>query len=113
MSFKTLFGYVLVVVCGLLILAAALLVVLQWQLRADFNLFGKPLSIRVVQESGKLVGGVNTGLLMLLSAAGGIVMVWVVKLLVRGLKDIRKGGQLAREVEREVHRLAAGTDKDS
>lgn len=54
---------------GLVVLAAALLVMLQWGNSADFSLFGK-------NEPS-----LNTALLMLLCVAFGAALPWLLKLL--------------------------------
>ena len=88
MAFKRFRGYVLVVTAGVVLAALAVLVALQWRQRAEFNLFGQPYVIRVFDGS-RLSGGVNTALLMLLSAAGGLVTAGMLWLLVRGLRILR------------------------
>ena len=90
MRFRTFSGYVHVIVSGLVLLAAVLLVVLQWRLRAEFSLYGEPYSISVL-ATGKKIGGVNTAALMVLSAIGGIVVAAMAWLFVRGARSIRAG----------------------
>ena len=83
-------GYVLTVFSGLLLLAAALLLILQAQNRAEFSLYGKNISIRY-QEDGGPVGGVNTAVLMLSSAVGGVGALLLGWVLVRGIRLLRRG----------------------
>lgn len=78
-------GYVLTIVSGLLIAAAAVLVVLQWGNAANFSLYGKNIA------------NANTALLMLASAAGGITMVWLAKMLLAGIRALRKGRSAQRQ----------------
>ena len=87
MNFKTVRAYIIAVVCGLILLAAVLLVILQWGNPAEFSLYGKNYSLRF-QKDGSASGGVNTGLLIIISAAGGILLFYVCKLLVWGIRTI-------------------------
>ena len=69
MKIKLIGSYVGAVVCGLVVLVAALLVMLQWGNTANFSFFGKN------------DGDFNTALLMLLCLAFGAVLPWLLKLL--------------------------------
>jgi hypothetical protein len=95
MSVKRVKGTVLVVVSGAVILAAGLLIVLQWGNPAEFSLYGKNYSIRVQEDGKTATEGVNTGLLMLCSAAGGVLLLWMTKVLLRGIGALRKAGKEA------------------
>ena len=95
MQFNSLKGYFLAIPSGLVLLAAALLVVLQWGNAAEFSLYGKNFSVHLT-DGGKVIGGVNTTLLMIFSAAGGVVMVLVGKMMVRGLMALRRAGRSAK-----------------
>ena len=88
MTLRTLKGYVMVILSGLLLSAAALLVILQWGRVSGFSLFGYPYEILVMD--GKVKGGVNTALLMIISAVCGILAVLLVKMLVAGSLILRK-----------------------
>lgn len=90
MNVQSVKGYVLVILSGLVILAAALLVILQWGNPAEFSLYGKNYSISK-QEDGGATGGVNTALLMLCSAAGGLLLFWTAKVMIRGIGALRRG----------------------
>jgi len=79
------------VVCGLILVAGIVLVALQWAQRADFNLYGYPYNSYT--QAGRTHGGVNTALLMFLSAAGGIVAVFLVKLICWAVGAIRRAGR--------------------
>ena len=83
-------GYVLVVPIGIVLLATVVLVVLQWGNAASFSLYGRNLTPHT--EGGKTVGGVNTALLMVLSAVGGLVVVWLCKVFVYGLRAVWTSG---------------------
>ncbi len=89
MRFK---GYLYTVFSGLVLLAAGLLIVLQWARIAQFSLFGYPYDIVSVGDQG-VKGGVNTAVLILASIAFGIVSPWLVKLLFRGIGLLRKAGK--------------------
>ncbi len=78
MNVNLLKGYVLVVLSGLILLAAALLVILQWGNQAKLSLYGKNVEV-------------NTFALVLCSAAGGIVIVFLCWVFVRGLRSLLKG----------------------
>ena len=88
MNLTALKGYILVILSGLVIFITVLLVVLQWGLRAEFSLFGQLYTIHLVDD--RLVGGINTALLMVLSGIGGVVSVWMIKLLFLGISALRK-----------------------
>lgn len=89
MNFHIIKGYVLVIATGLLLLAGALLVILQAQNRAEFSLYGQNISIRF-QQDGKCIGGVNTAFLMVCSAAGGLLAVPLLRVMVSGLRSVAK-----------------------
>ena len=103
MNIRTVKGYVLTIVSGFLLLAGALLVILQAQNRAEFSLYGKNISIRY-QQGGEPIGGVNTALLMLSSAVGGIVAFLLGWMLVRGLRLLRQAWKQA-EAAQQAKRL--------
>jgi hypothetical protein len=88
MRLVTIKSYVVVVAGGVLLVAAALLVVLQWRNPAQFNLYGQQYNVHV--EGGRAGGGVNTALLMLCSAAGGAVVLYVARRMLRGVMSIRR-----------------------
>ena len=71
-------AYVKVVVSGLVIGAAAVLVILQWGNTSAFSLYGKNLS------------GVNTGGLMLCSAAAWPVLIWMGRVLIGAARSIHR-----------------------
>ncbi|MFB3892222.1 MAG: hypothetical protein ACE15C_09385 [Phycisphaerae bacterium] len=79
MSFKVIRGWVLTVVALLVIATGVLFVALNAGNHCNFSAFGR------------IVYDFNISLLMLLSAAGGVVVMWMFVLLVRGIKHIRKG----------------------
>ena len=75
--------YLMIVVSGLVLLAGAVLVVLQWGNKAVFSLYGKNMTS-------------PTWVLTLASAAGGLVVWAMVKVLWRGiigLDRLRCSGQ--------------------
>lgn len=76
MTIGTFKGYVLVVVCGLVITAVAVLVALQWANTAQLSIYGM----------GK---NVNTGLLMLCSAGAGVLVMWISELFLYGWRILR------------------------
>ncbi len=84
MNAKSLKGYVMVVFSGLVVLAAVLLIVLQWGNTSAFSAYGK-------NYGDNAPGGINTALLMLGSAAGGIVLAVMLWMLYRGIRELRAG----------------------
>ncbi len=89
MNLRTLKGYFLAIASGLVLLAGVLLVVLQWGRVSAFSLYGYPYEILLLE--GKIRGGVNTALLMVASAVGGVLVVLLVRVFVSGVRSLRKG----------------------
>ena len=79
MNLNLLKGYVLIVLSGLVILAAVVLVALQWGNRGNFSLYGKNIP------------DANTAVVVLASAAGGVVLLFLPMLLARGISALRMG----------------------
>jgi len=80
-------GYVYTIFSGLLLAAALVFTLLQWGSKSTFSLFGKP------------VENVVTFWIVLFSAVGGIVVLYLVRLFVRGVRLLHK--------VRSAERLAA------
>jgi len=97
MNVSSVKGYVFVVFSGLLILAAAVLVLLQWGNRSTFSLYGKNYGQNPAGGEG-----VSTALLMLLSAAGGLVTAGLLWMLFRGGRAIRRGHR--QEAQEQISR---------
>jgi hypothetical protein len=76
-------AYLQVILSGLLLLALAVLLILQWGNPSSFSFYGKNYAIRLSDE-GLATGGVNTGVLMLLSAAGGVAVYFAGRQFLRG-----------------------------
>ena len=70
-------GTVYVLVSGLILLAAAIFVALQWGGQSVVSAFGPDVSVR-------------TTYLVLGSAAGGVLAYWMARLMVRGVGILRK-----------------------
>lgn len=103
MRFKTVQGYVLVVVVGLLIAAGAILVILQWGNTANFSLYGKNM---VYNTAGVVIG----------SMIAGVVLIPLLKLFFHGIKDIRSGRMQEKvdridELEKQQRKAAAKEEK--
>lgn len=98
MTAQTLKGYVLAIFSGLVMLAGAVLLLLQVSNHAEFSFYGQNISIRF-QSDGSTSGGFNTALLMLCSAAGGLLYWWLVRIFIRGLRSLAAGRKLARQAE--------------
>ena len=88
MSMKMIKGYTLVVFSSILLAAAVVLVALQWGNHAELSVYGKNYSIRILNN--RTEGGANTALLMLLSAVGGIVCLYLSRLLIYAIVIVRK-----------------------
>ena len=109
MSFKSFKGYVLTILSGAVLLAVVVLVTLQWGQRASFSLYGKPYDLHLVE--GRITGGVNTSLLMLLSGLGALVVVamgWVLVYGIRVLLNSRRR-QALHKVQQRVEKLEQPT----
>jgi len=102
-------AYLYVVLGGLVILAAGVLVLLQWNGAARFQLYGLYFDITVVD--GQITGGVNTALLMLCSAVGGVVMVFVVRLFFRGVGILRRASKADAGAQAAVRKELAAQQK--
>ena len=87
---------------GLFLVAAAVLILLQWARRAGFSLYGYPFDIHLVD--GKVHGGVNVALLMLLSALGGLKARWMIRVFGKGLKLLRQARRQERTAEAEARK---------
>jgi uncharacterized integral membrane protein len=84
MNFNTVKGYILIVLSSLVMVLAVLITILQGGLRAEFSVFGWPED-----------RSINTGLLMLFSAVGGIIVYLCMNLLFSGIGSVRKGKEEA------------------
>ena len=98
MNFNTIKGYIFVVFSSALMLVGAFITILQGGLHSEFTVFGKLPPERV-----------NTGVLMLFSAVGGIVIYLCMNLLFAGIAAVRKGREEAR---RRVGTRLADLGKD-
>ena len=81
-------AYVQATVGGIGTLATVLLVVLQWGNASQFSLYGKNLE------------NVNTAVLIILSAAGGFVLLYMVRITVHGSLAIFRKRRLAEKMKR-------------
>lgn len=75
-------GYLYVVVSGLVLLAAAIFVAAQWdtgndKLQCGFSVYGSPDSRPTIY-------------VILASAVGGVLVYWMCRLMVRGVRTLRK-----------------------
>ena len=82
---KTFKGYVFVVFSGAVLLVAALFVGLQWGTNSTISAFGPPVTVRTIA----LVAG---------SAAGGVILYWMLRLFVHGFRILWK----ARRQEKQM-----------
>ena len=79
-----------VIVGGLITAAVVTLVLFQWASVASFSLYGYGFTPYYRGEGGRLIGGVNTALLMLCSAVGGLITWHAVKMLFKGIWALRR-----------------------
>ncbi len=79
MSWNYIKGYVLTVVGGIFLLMVVLMVVLNLKNPCDWSLYG------AIQK------GQSIGIIMACSAVAGILTVFVTRMFIWGLKDIRRG----------------------
>lgn len=100
MSFGTFKGYVLVVVCGLVLLAATLLVVLQWGNQADFSLYG--MNVKV-----------NTAGVIIVSAVSAVAAIVLARLFWYGVQCLRKGRreQARKDTETRLRQFEKSRDQ--
>jgi len=89
MSYRGIKGIVQIVGGGLVTAAGAILIALQWGNHAEFSFFGRNYSIRFLPQ-GQTTDGINTAMLMLASAVGGVAMAAAMWLLVRGILAVRR-----------------------
>jgi len=101
-SFK---GYVYVVISGIALLAAAVFLALQWdiaKLTAGFSVYGSPRE------------GVPTIYVMLGSAVGGLLVYWMCRMMVRGVRILWKvRGEQGRAAEAPSQRVRAGSERQN
>jgi len=77
MLIKKINGYILAIAAGLVLLAGAVLVVLQWSVHAKFLFYGKPMQV-------------NTSLLIICSLIAGWLTPKIFRIMLRGIRKIRK-----------------------
>jgi len=77
MSYKSFAGYVQAIFGGLLFAAIVFLVLMQWNNNGKVWIYGLDLQV-------------NTGLLMVCSAVGGVVLVWSGRAMWRGIAAVRR-----------------------
>ena len=88
MKTSTFRAVVYIVFSSLVLVAGVVLLLLQWALRAEFSLYAKPYRLYAQPADGKIVGGVSTLWLMLASAGAGVLMVLMIRLLIRGIREL-------------------------
>ena len=105
-------AYVSVTVGGLVLAAAALLVILQWANVAEFSVYGYNLSVN--WESGpRPTGGINTALLILCSAVGGVALWWLIRVVWSGFWAIRRARQAEEKLQKTVESRVAKESEQS
>ena len=77
MILKTINGYILTIASGLVLLAGALLLALQWGNNCKFSFYGKNIDV-------------NTGLVIICSAIAGWLAPKIFRVMFTGIGKIRK-----------------------
>ncbi|MDP6636597.1 MAG: hypothetical protein QGG42_16990 [Phycisphaerae bacterium] len=77
MLLKRINGYILAIGSGLVLLAGALLLALQWGNGCDFSLYGKNIKV-------------NTGLILACAAGAGWLAPKVFRVMLKGIRKVRK-----------------------
>lgn len=77
MILKKISGYILTVTSGLVLLAGAVLLTLQWGNDCNFSLYGKNIIV-------------NTGLIIACSAVAGWLAPKIFRVMLKGISKIRK-----------------------
>ncbi|MHC4983068.1 MAG: hypothetical protein ACYTF6_07870 [Planctomycetota bacterium] len=108
MKSRKILTYSVIVICGLVLAAGVVLLALQWAQRAGFNLYGYPYTIHV-HPDGKTAGGINTALLMLLSALGGIVAVFLVRFIFWAIRLLRRRAKAPQAPPEQAQRQPPAT----
>ena len=97
MARNTVKGYFLTILFGLLLLAAVIFLALQWGVRSEFSLYGKP------------VRDVPTIWIMLCCVVAGPILLLVCRLFFRGVwilwKSRRAEAQQQREILKEAGKI--------
>ena len=103
MTVKVIFSYVAAVLTGLVIIAAGILLGLQWGNNCAFSLFGKNTTM-------------NTSLALLLAMAFGVLLPFLLRLLWASFKTINRARQFNDSVQRAADKAASsggGAPQDS
>ena len=107
MNVRTRKGYVMAIASGVVLLGGVVLVLIQLNRVSEFSLYWYRYDMLVVE--GKIRGGVNTALLMLLSGAGGVLAFLLVRVFISGVRSLRKGQR--QEAQRQATRRLSELEK--
>ena len=99
-------AYIAIVISGLVLLAATILVILQWGNRTVFSLFGKNYGANANAE-----GGLNTALVILGSAVGGVVAWYLLRALFWGVRALHRVRRDERRRETEFRKVQAKVER--
>ena len=78
-------GWLLTIVGGLVLLAALIFLLMQGAERASFNVFG-----------GVKYEGINTNVVMLFAALGGVILLYALRILIAGIRKLLRRRALRR-----------------
>lgn len=95
MKIQTLKSYFVLALTGVVILAAMVLVVLQWGNSAPFSFYGK-------NYPNESAGGVPLILLMLACLVAGPILLWLGRAMFAAALDIHKSRRAAEESRQQV-----------
>ena len=93
MSTQTFKGYVLTVLCGLVILAAAIFIILQWAVTAEYSLYGKFMKTKTLW-------------LLLAAVVAGPILLWICRLFFRGVGILYRSRRAEARERRQVEKIA-------
>ena len=94
MTFKVIASYVAAVLTGLVVIAAGILLGLQWGNDCAFSLFGKNTQM-------------NTSLALLIAMAFGVLLPFLLRLLWASFKTINRQRQFSGSVQRAADKAAS------
>jgi len=96
MNIRILKGYVLVLASGLALLAAGLLLILQWGNKADLTAYGPHVEV-------------STLLLMVASGVGGVLAALLARVLLHGMRSLSQGRreQTRRQAENRLAEMSS------
>lgn len=93
MSTHTFKGYLLTILCGLVLLAAVIFIILQWGVTATYSLYGKPMTAQTVW-------------LVLAAVIAGPILLWICRLFFRGVGILYRSRRAEARERRQLEQIA-------